>query len=76
MTCGCVALYFYTYGLPHCTEGMAGEALKEAIDFECSLEQVKLRTIIAALLTSASIWALVNEIGKVFPVNTQFFVNR
>ena len=36
----------------HYTEGVAHEASKEAIDFKCSLEQIKLQTFVAALFTS------------------------
>ena len=43
-----------------------GEALKEATDFECSLEQTKLQTFTEALLTSTSIWTLAKEIVKGF----------
>ena len=52
----------------HCIEGLAGEALKEAIGFECSLERTKLWTFVAALLTTYTcrIWALADEIVKVF----------
>ena len=53
------------------TEGVAGEASKEAIDFECCLERLKLRTFVAALL---SIWALANGIVKVSCLLMQKFL--
>ena len=42
----------------HYTDGMAGEASKKAIDFECSLEWMNFRMFIAALLTTTNVWAL------------------
>ena len=50
----------------HCTEGVAGEASKEAINFKCSLEQAKFQTFVAALLATISIWAVADAIIKVF----------
>ena len=57
----------------HCTKGVVGEASKEAKNFKCSPERIKLQTFVAALPTSTtSIWALADEIIKIFALIHKF----